>query len=87
MELNQIKCSVNPSNLVSPVKVNERFSSKFDNGINIISNDRKKYSSNTNTNYEYDFTEDFVTSKKNYIKILVSPNMIKYSLRNKIDFY
>lgn len=57
MELNYIKCSVNPSNIVEPVKVNEKFLkfkksktlSNFNEGYKYYSGDNFEIFKNTNT--------------------------------------
>ncbi len=82
MERNHLKCSVNPSNLIAPVKVNERI---YKN-INL----RRK---DSNFNYEkiklknFDvkniLKDEYITSRKGFINILVLPHIVKYNNLNE----
>jgi hypothetical protein len=90
----EIKCSVNPSNLIAPVRVNTnhmRMTHISDEIINSYLNlnssyDHIKYSNSKlsekneikshKENFALDniFIDRYISMKKSYIKILVSPN-------------
>lgn len=89
-EINQIKFSKNPSNLVSPIKVNlnqmeidnknQRFSdkrlslnkNKFHGDDNFRNNKPIQWDDSNLT-----LKDDFISTKKSYIRILISPNFTK----------
>jgi hypothetical protein len=96
--MNIIKCSVNPSNLVAPVKVNDKFYSKYkkiENNQNVNLKKERFYSSgirnnilNLNSNilkYNYTPEENFISQKSSYIRPLVPVKVFtKYSKYSKI---
>ncbi len=90
MQMNLIKCSINPSNLVAPVKVNERFvtSKEFERKsddfcFNFLKNNTKIKETHNLFDKLESIDDEYITSKRSFIKVLVPPHIVRYSHLNK----
>ncbi len=88
---NYTACVVKPGNLVSPVKINERIFKKKGsrNGNGNTSSSRNtskrgefKIKLNTYVNYE-PIKDEYISSRKNFLNVLVPPHIVKYANENK----